>query len=132
MGDTQSHIVVKANELVRRFGLTRATVADIAAALGMSPANIYKLFPSKDAIIEAVAEQGLAELKRTIEAAIASSPGALAGIDSLALAVFRGHNQHIRHGPQMFRAQIITRRDVEELTRHRYASAQPGRSAAIA
>jgi len=93
VGDTQSHIVVKANELVRRFGLTRATVADIAAALGMSPANIYKLLPSKDAIIEAVAEQGLAELKRTIEAAIASSPGALAGIDSLALAVFRGHNQ---------------------------------------
>ena len=73
--------MAKADELVRHFGLAKTTVADIAAALGMSPANIYKSFPSKDAIIEAVAEQTLADLKRTIEAAIASSPGALARAD---------------------------------------------------
>jgi TetR/AcrR family transcriptional repressor of the ameABC operon len=99
---TRQRVLAKADELVRHFGLPKVTVADIAAALGMSPANIYKSFPSKDAIIEAVAEQGLAELKRTIEAAIASSPGALARIASLALAVFRWHNQYFRHEPQMF------------------------------
>jgi AcrR family transcriptional regulator len=99
---TRQRILAKADELVRHFGLAKTTVADIAVALGMSPANIYKSFPSKDAIIEAVAEQGLAELKRTIEAAIASSPGSLARIDSLALAVFRWHNQYFRHEPQMF------------------------------
>ena len=94
--------MAKADELVRHFGLTKTTVADIAAALGMSPANIYKSFPSKDAIIEAVAEQTLAELKRTIDAAITSAAGALASMDSLALSLFRWQNQYIRHEPQMF------------------------------
>jgi AcrR family transcriptional regulator len=38
---TRQRILVKANELIRRFGLTKTAVADIAAALGMSPANVY-------------------------------------------------------------------------------------------
>lgn len=99
---TRQRILAKADELVRHFGLTKTTVADIAAALGMSPANIYKSFSSKDAIIEAVAEQALAELKKTIDAAITAAPGALARVDGLALAVFRWQNQYIRHEPQMF------------------------------
>lgn len=108
---TRQRILAKADELVRHFGLAKTTVADIAAALGMSPANIYKSFPSKDAIIEAVAEQALAELKRTIDAAITSAPGALASVDSLALAVFRWQNQYIRHEPQMF--QLLFTANVE-------------------
>ena len=99
---TRQRILAKADELVRHFGLTKTTVADIAAALGMSPANIYKSFSSKDAIIEAVAEQALAELKKTIDAAITAAPAALARVDGLALAVFRWQNQYIRHEPQMF------------------------------
>ena len=108
---TRQRILAKADELVRHSGLAKTTVADIAAALGMSPANIYKSFSSKDAIIETVAEQALAELKRTIDAAITSAPGALASVDSLALAVFRWQNQYIRREPQMF--QLLFTANVE-------------------
>src|SRR5215467_1636471 len=84
---TRQRILTKAGELFRHFGFAKTTVADIAAGLAMSPANIYKSFPSKDAIIQAVAEQELAELIKSIEAAVSSSPGALARIEALALAV---------------------------------------------
>jgi len=110
--------LVKADELVRHFGLAKTTVADIAAALSMSPANIYKSFSSRDAIIEAVAEEGLAELKRTIESAIASSSGALARIDSVALAVFHCHNQYFRHEPQMFQLLFTANAEHWDCVRH--------------
>ena len=41
-----------AEEQFRRVGWT--SVADIAAELGMSPANIYRFFPSRDAINESI------------------------------------------------------------------------------
>ena len=99
---TRQRILAKADELFRHFGIAKTTVADIAAGLSMSPANIYKSFASKDAIIQAVAEQELAELIKSIEAAVSSSPGALARIEALALAIFHWRRELFRHEPQLF------------------------------
>ena len=99
---TRQRILAKAGELFRHFGFAKTTVADIAAGLAMSPANIYKFFPSKDAIIQASLEQKLAEVKKSIEAVISSSSGALARIEGLALAVFHWHSEYLRHEPQLF------------------------------
>ena len=99
---TRQRILAKAGELFRHFGIAKTTVADIAAGLAMSPANIYKSFPSKDAIIQTVAEQELAELKKSIEAAVSSSAGALARIEALALAIFHWRRELFRHEPQLF------------------------------
>ena len=99
---TRQRILAKAGELFRHFGFAKTTVADIAAGLAMSTANIYKFFPSKDAIIQASLEQKLAEVKKSIEAVISSSSGALARIEGLALAVFHWHSEYLRHEPQLF------------------------------
>ena len=99
---TRQRILAKAGELFRHFGFAKTTVADIAAGLAMSPANIYKFFPSKDAIIQASLEQKLAEVKKSIEAAVSSSPGALVRIEALALAIFHWHSEYPRHEPQLF------------------------------
>ena len=99
---TRQRILAKAGELFRHFGFAKTTVADIAAGLAMSPANIYKFFPSKDAIIQASLEQKLAEVKKSIEAVISSSSGALARIEALALAIFHWHSEYLRHEPQLF------------------------------
>jgi len=99
---TRQRILTKAGELFRHFGLVKTTVADIAAGLAMSPANIYKFFPCKHAIIEASLEQELAEVKKSIEAVISSSPGALVRIEALALAIFHWHSEYLRHEPQLF------------------------------
>jgi AcrR family transcriptional regulator len=99
---TRQRILAKADELIRHFGLAKTTVADIAAGLGMSPANIYKYFPSKHSLIEASVEEKLAQLQRSIEAAVSSSSGARARIERLVLTIFRWQKRSLRHEPQLF------------------------------
>jgi AcrR family transcriptional regulator len=59
---TVSRILEAAEEQFRRMGYAKTAVADIARALGMSPANIYRFFPSKSAINEAICEKHFAEV----------------------------------------------------------------------
>jgi AcrR family transcriptional regulator len=44
-------------ELVEERGSSALTVAELAARAGMSPANLYRYFENRDAMIEAVAER---------------------------------------------------------------------------
>jgi AcrR family transcriptional regulator len=71
--DTRSRILIEAERLFRHYGYSKTTVADIARELGMSPANVYRFFPSKLAINEALCAQILAEREATI-LAICHSP----------------------------------------------------------
>src|SRR5260370_15352028 len=61
--ETRSCILSVAWDLFRQLG-ARTTVADIADKLGMSSANVYRFYPSKQALNEAVCESVLAELLR--------------------------------------------------------------------
>ena len=54
--------MIKADELFRQFGFGKTTVAE----LGMSPANIYKFFSSKEAIIQASADRSLVVLREAV------------------------------------------------------------------
>jgi AcrR family transcriptional regulator len=49
-----TQIMEVAKQLYRRIGHKKTTVADIARQLSMSPANVYRFFPSKQAIEGAV------------------------------------------------------------------------------
>jgi AcrR family transcriptional regulator len=60
--NTVSRILEVAEEQFRRVGYSKTAVADIARALGMSPANIYRFFASKAAINEAICEKHFAEV----------------------------------------------------------------------
>ena len=51
-----------ANEHFRRYGYNKTTVADLANAIGLSTAYIYKFFESKQAIGEAVCAASLGEI----------------------------------------------------------------------
>lgn len=52
--EVRERILAVAEELFRRVGYQKTTVADIAAELGMSAANVYRFFPSKAAINGAI------------------------------------------------------------------------------
>lgn len=60
MEDTRDRIVASASAQIQRHGHVKTTVADVAKHCGMSPANIYRFFPTKAALIEAVSEIWLA------------------------------------------------------------------------
>ncbi|SFJ44956.1 helix-turn-helix domain-containing protein [Bradyrhizobium sp. Gha] len=68
-------IIQAAADLYREIGHNKTTVADIARRLSMSSANIYRFFPSKRAIEEAVVERMLDEIIGAVsEAAAGTGP----------------------------------------------------------
>ncbi len=52
--ETRDRILVEAERVFRAYGYAKTTVADIAKACGMSPANVYRFYESKAAINEAI------------------------------------------------------------------------------
>jgi AcrR family transcriptional regulator len=71
---TRERILDVAWDLFRTLGYQKTAVADIARELGMSPANVYRFFPSKSAINEAIAARLLEGICGELEA-IAMGPG---------------------------------------------------------
>lgn len=57
--DRRDEILDAAQRLYERLGFEKTTVGDVARELGMSPANLYRSFPNRRAIDEAVAKRRL-------------------------------------------------------------------------
>jgi|SRR5271166_2917547 len=55
-------------------GYAQTSLADIAAAAGMSASHLLYYFPSKDAVLEELCEQVLGRLYQTVNASRAESP----------------------------------------------------------
>ncbi len=80
---TRLRIEETAERLFRTMGYQKTAVADIARELGMSPANVYRFFPSKSAINEAIAERmlgGMAESAWNIARGSGPAPERLADL----------------------------------------------------
>src|SRR5262249_50894463 len=92
--DTRARIMDTAEALFRRLGYAKTAVADIAAELKMPPANVYRFFSSKNAIIEAICQRCLSELEDRAWA-VARSPGAAGErIERLVLEIVAYHREN--------------------------------------
>jgi AcrR family transcriptional regulator len=67
--DRRNEILEAARRCVARSGFHQASMHDICAEAGMSPGNLYRYFPSKEAIIAAIAERDRAEVGAELAAA---------------------------------------------------------------
>jgi AcrR family transcriptional regulator len=92
--DTRARIMEAAEALFRRLGFAKTAVADIAAELGMSPANVYRFFPSKNAIVEAICQRCLAEVDAKAWAAARDSGPAAERIERLLLGIVDFHKEN--------------------------------------
>ena len=61
--DTRRRILAEAERLFRHYGYGKTTIADISHACGMSAANVYRFFPSKSALMEAICSQLIANFE---------------------------------------------------------------------
>ena len=104
--ETREQIMVKADELFRQFGFGKTTVADIAAELGMSPANIYKFFSSKEAIIQASCDRNLVVLSEAVQRHMVASGAALDRIEKVLLTIYRHNADILRNERQVFKLMI--------------------------
>ena len=93
--DTRARIIETADTLFRRLGFAKTAVADIAAELGMSPANVYRFFPSKNAIVEAICQRCLATLEEKAWAVARSRGSAASRMERLVLEILAYHRENL-------------------------------------
>jgi AcrR family transcriptional regulator len=60
------------DDMIRQRGAIDIVMTELAAAAGMSPSNIYRFFESKEALMEAIAENWFAEKIRIMEDVLAA------------------------------------------------------------
>jgi AcrR family transcriptional regulator len=93
--DTRARIMETAEALFRRLGFAKTAVADIAAELRMSPANVYRFFSSKNAIVEAICRRCLAEVEEKAWAAARAKGPAPARMERLFLEILAYHKENL-------------------------------------
>ena len=93
--DTRARIMDTADALFRRLGFAKTAVADIASELGMSPANVYRFFPSKIAIVQAICQRCLSELEEKIWAIARSRAPAALRLERLVLETLAYHKENL-------------------------------------
>jgi AcrR family transcriptional regulator len=81
--DRREEILVAAQRCFARFGFHQSSMQEICAEAGMSPGGLYRYFPSKEAIIAAIAERDRADAAANF-AAVADVPGVFDGLEKLA------------------------------------------------
>ena len=99
---TQSRILAVATDHLRRFGLSRLRVVAIAEEIGVTHANIYRYYPSKIALADAVIGQWL----KSIEVGLAETLGAPDPADDklerMLSLIARGYRLKLEQDPRLF------------------------------
>jgi len=85
--EVRARILDVAEKHFRRAGYHKTSVADIASELGMSPANVYRFFPSRDAINEYICRRVVNEVADIAFAIARTNAPALEKLDRLLAAV---------------------------------------------
>ena len=60
---TRERILEAAEDVLRRFGPSKATVVDVARALGVSHGSVYRYFASKAELRDAVTQIWLSRIQ---------------------------------------------------------------------
>jgi AcrR family transcriptional regulator len=85
--DRRAHILAAAERAFVRFGFHAATMTQVAEEAGMSAGNLYRYFPSKEAIVEGLCAADQVERSEAF--------AALAGAGDLKAAMSAALEQHV-------------------------------------
>jgi AcrR family transcriptional regulator len=96
--ERRAHILAAARRCFVRDGFHQTSMQDLVSEAGLSSGAVYRYFPSKDAMIEAIAEQNLEEVTAVLRDSLASG---LSDGDAMAYVL-----RHVgaRHGEDGFAA----------------------------
>jgi AcrR family transcriptional regulator len=89
--EVRERILEVAEEHFRRVGYHKTSVADIASELGMSRANVYRFFPSRDAINESICRRVVNEVAEIAFAIARTNETASEKLDRLLTAIHQHH-----------------------------------------
>src|SRR6202021_3345600 len=78
---TPERILEVTEDVLRRFGLTKAPVVDVARALDVSHGSVYRHFPSKAALRQAVVKRWLVRANEPLQEIAEGSDAAPAKLE---------------------------------------------------
>jgi AcrR family transcriptional regulator len=99
---TPERILEVTEDVLRRFGLAKATVVDVARALDVSHGSVYRHFPSKASLREAVAKRWLDRVSAPLAKIAEGSGPAPARLDKWLRTLFAAKQKRVCDDPEMF------------------------------
>jgi AcrR family transcriptional regulator len=103
---TPERILEVTEDVLRRFGLAKATVVDVARALDVSHGSVYRHFPSKASLREAVAKRWLDRVNAPLQK-VAESPGpAPARLERWLRTMIAIKHKKVAEDPEMFETYL--------------------------
>ncbi|WP_084262464.1 TetR/AcrR family transcriptional regulator [Actinomadura formosensis] len=114
LGGAVERVLTAADELVAQTGVTEMTVTDLARLSGVRPGSIYQFFPTKTAVLDALAERYLIALDRQLAPQL-GEPDRRPTPDLLE-ELFEAHVSYLREHPG-FRALWLGRAHLTRLPR---------------
>ncbi|MER7760291.1 TetR family transcriptional regulator [Streptomyces sp. NPDC097619] len=105
---TPERILEATEEVLRRYGPTKATVVDVARSLGVSHGSVYRHFPSKAALREAVTERWLHRTVGVLEEITAApEQPAPSKLESWLEALFEAKRHKAGDDPELFATYTV-------------------------
>lgn len=102
--ETRERILTAAEELLRRHGLAKATVVDVARALEMSHGNVYRHFASKTELQDAVAQRWLHKIMEPLRAIVAEDGSAAERLERWVMTLAAQKRAKVLNDPELFAA----------------------------
>jgi AcrR family transcriptional regulator len=108
---TPERILEVTEDVLRRFGLAKATVVDVARALDVSHGSVYRHFPSKASLREAVAKRWLDRVSVPLAKIAEASTPAPARLDKWLRTLFAAKHKRLSEDPEMFATYLTLARE---------------------
>jgi len=99
---TPERILEVTEDVLRRYGLAKATVVDVARALDVSHGSVYRHFPSKASLRQAVAKRWLDRANAPLEKIAETSGPAPARLENWFRNMFEIKYAKVCQDPEMF------------------------------
>ncbi|MFE9424934.1 TetR family transcriptional regulator [Kitasatospora sp. NPDC006697] len=104
---TPEQILGAAEDVLRRFGPSKATVVDIARTLGVSHGSVYRHFPSKAALREAVTQRWLDQAHDSLQAVAEESGPAGERLHRFLATLFAAKRRKALDDPELFATYLV-------------------------
>jgi len=114
---TPERILEATEEVLRRYGLAKATVVDVARALDVSHGSVYRHFPSKASLREAVAKRWLDRVNAPLQKIADSSAPAPARLERWLRTMIAIKHKKVAEDPEMFETYLMLAQEACKVVR---------------
>lgn len=116
---TPDRILEATEDVLRRYGPAKATVVDVARALGVSHGSVYRHFRTKAALREAVTQRWLAQAHTTLGGIAAEDGPAADRLERWLAGLFAAKRRKAGLDPELFATfQVLAGERSDTVSRH--------------